>query len=167
MLSDSQRILIVSVMLTTLLWVIESFFLYKLSGNVKRGFRIWSKTLSDNALELFRKFDEPANYFIEPFMSGGNIYYSFIVVRDNEAIISPAHHLLFPCVAYVNLSKTHPSLEYRVGISHFFVFVIAFTYSAYLIIPFFTLVLIINYWIEIRSIDNFLNKKMRIKLFVK
>ena len=166
MFSDLQRILVVAAMLTLILWVIESFFLVELSGKTKRGVKIWSKSLSNSTLDLLKKLDYPSNHVIEPFWSRGRIIHSFIIFRNDEAIISPAPHSLFPCVAYVNFTKAHPNLEYRIGISHFFVFVIAFASTTYIIIPFFALTLAISYWIEISRIDNYLKRKLHVKHIV-
>jgi hypothetical protein len=163
MLSDSQRILVVAIMLTFVLWGVESFFLVKLSGKEKRGVKIWSKSLSNTTLDLLKKLDYPSNHVIEPFKSRNSTFYSFIIVRDDEAIISPAPHSFVPCVAYVNFAKAHPNLEYRGGISHFFVFAIAFASAAYFVIPVFALILAINYWAEISSIDNYLKRKLRVR----
>jgi hypothetical protein len=163
MFSDLQRILAVAAMLTLTLWVIESFFLVELSGKTRRGIKIWSKSLSNSTLDLLKKLDYPSNHIIEPFRSRGRIIYSFIIFRDDEAIISPAPHSFFPCVAYVNFSKAHPNLEYRVGVSHFLVFVIAIAATTYVIVPFFALILTISYWIEISRINNYLKRKLRVK----
>jgi hypothetical protein len=163
MFSDSQSILIVAIMLTFVLMGVESFFLVKLSGKAKRGVKIWSKSLSNATLDLLKKLDYPSNHVIEPFKSRGSTIYSFIIVRDHEAIISPAPHSFFPCVAYVNFAKTHPNLEYRGGISPFFIFAIAFASAPYFVIPVFALILAINYWAEISSIDNYLKGKLRVR----
>ena len=154
-------------MFLMLMWFIESFLLVKLRGNMKRGFKIWSKPLSNETRERLSLLSNPANYVIEPFRSRGTIFYSFIMVENNEAIISPYPRTIFPCVAYVNLFRPQARLEYRGGISHFFVFVLAFAYAFYLVIPIFAIILVIDYWVGIWDIDNYLNKKIHSRHIIK
>jgi hypothetical protein len=160
-LSNYQRILVLAIMFLVLMWILESFFLVKLHGNKKRGFKIWSKSLSNDMREYL---SNPANNIIVPHWfynnNEGAPVYSFIILENNEVIIRSATVALFPCVAYVNLIKPNAKLEYRGGVSHFFVFLLALAYSFYFVIPFFALILIINYWIVVRAIDNYLNKKI-------
>ncbi len=157
-LSNYQRVLVLSTMFLLLMWVFESFFLVKLHRNMKRGFKIWSKPLSNETREYLIN---PANNIIVPhWINWGAPFYSFIILKNNEAIIRPLTRAIFPCVGYVNLKKPNARLEYRGGVSHFFVFLLAFAYSFYFVIPFFALILIINYWIIVRAIDNYLNKKI-------
>ena len=156
-LSNSQRILVIAIMILGLMWVLELFFLTKLSGKMKRGFKIWSKPLSN---ELRESLANPAKTIIEPHRYRGTIFYSFIISENNEVIICSYPRTFIPCVAYVNLKNPKAKLEYRGGISHFFVIVLALVYATYLVIPVFALILTINYWVEIRSIDNFLSKKI-------
>ena len=156
-LSNYQRILITATMLLVLMWVVESFFLVKLYGNTKRGFRIWSKPLSN---EMRAYLGDPTKNILVPHRISGNIIYSFIIKKRDEVIICPFNRTIFPCVAYVNLIKPNAKLEHRAGVSHFFALFLALAYSFYSFIPFFALILILNYWIEIRIIDNYLNRKI-------
>ncbi len=158
LLSNHQRILVLSIMLLVLMWVFESFFLVKLHGNMKRGFKIWSKPLSN---EMREYLSNPEKSIIVPHRFNlGVLVYSFIILESNEVIIRPFTRAIFPIVGYVNLLKPNTRLEYRGGVSHFFVFLLAFAYSFYFVIPFFTLILIINYWVLVRVLDNYLNKKV-------
>ncbi|MCJ7483825.1 MAG: hypothetical protein MUO31_12780 [Thermodesulfovibrionales bacterium] len=158
-LSNYQIILVLAIMFLVLAWMLELFFLVKLSGNTKLGFKIWSKPLSSEAQEYLSNF---AENIIEPHQIGWQApVYSFIKVENNEVIIRPLRLTLIPCIAYVNLIKPNAKLEYRGGVSHFFVFLLAFAYAFYLVIPLFALMLVINYWVGIQVIDNYLNKKIR------
>jgi hypothetical protein len=158
-LSDHQRILVIGIMVLALAWYFESFFLIKRSGNMKRGFKFWRKRLSSKAQEYL--LSDPPKYLIEPHRVNLQIVYSFIIVADQEAVICPFYRSFFPCIGYVNLAKSNPQLEYRGGISHFLAFLLVLAYAYYLAIPIFALMLIINYWLGIWSVDSYLNKRIR------
>jgi len=87
--------------------------------------------------------------------------YSFVIVEDKEAIICPYYRSIFPCVGFVNLAEPNAQLEYRGGVSHFLVFLLAIVYRYYLVIPVFALLLIVDYWLAIWMVDAYLNKKIR------
>ena len=161
-LSDHQGILVLGIMFLALAWYFETFFLVRRFGKIKRGLKIWSRPLSSKAQEYLGSLaDNFAKYIIEPHRVNLAMSYSFIIVEDKEAIICPYYRLFFPCIGYVNLAKSNTQLEYRVGVSHFLVFLLAFAYAYYLVIPVFILILIINYWLGIWMVDNYLNKKIR------
>lgn len=151
-------------MFLVIAWYFESFFLIKHSGNIKRGFKIWSRPLSSKAQEYL--LNDPPKYLIEPHRVKLQIVYSFIIVADKEAIICPFDRLFFPCVDYVNLAKSNAQLEYRGGVSHFLAFLLVFAYAYYLVIPIFALLLIINYWLGIVLVDNYLNRKVNARRIV-
>jgi len=157
-LFNHQRILVLGIMFIALAWYFETFFLVRRFGKFKRGFKIWSRPLSSKAQEYLGNL---AKYIIEPHRVNLAMSYSFIKVEDKEAIICPYFRLFFPCIGYVNLTKSNAQLEYRGGVSHFLVFLLAFAYAYYLVIPVFILMLIINYWLGILMVDNYLNKKIR------
>jgi hypothetical protein len=158
-LSDPQRILVLGIMLLAVTWFFESFFLVKRSGNIRRGFKLWSKPLSSKAQKYL--LNDPPKYLIEPHRVKLQIVYSFIIVADQEAIICPFYRSFFPCIGYVNLAKSNPQLEYRGGVSHFLAFILALAYAYYLAIPIFALIMIINYWLGIWSVDSYFNKRIR------
>ena len=155
-LDNHQRILISAILFLVLLWALERFFLVKLSGNTKRGFKIWSKPLSSKLREYLTNLSENV---ISPYKFNFQTVYSFIQVESNEAIVYSFHPALFLCVGYVNLIQPNAKLEYRGGVSHFLVFLLAIAYGFYLVIPIFALILVFNYWMEIRIIDRYLNKR--------
>jgi len=162
-LSDYQRILVLTIMFFGLMWILESFFLVRLTGNIKRGFKIWSRPLPNEAQEYLSNLTKN---IIEPHRIGFQTVYSFIQVESNEVIVRQFHRTLIPFVAYVNLTKPNARLEYRGGVSHYFVFFLAFVNAFYFVIPLFALLLAINYWMEMRAIDNYLNKKIHTRCTV-
>ena len=157
-LSNYQKILMIAIIFLMLAYALESFFLIKLSGNTKRGFKIWSKPLSSKAQEYLSNLD---GNIIEPHQINMQTVRSFIKMEENEAIIRPLDLPPFPCIGYVNLTKPNATLEYRGGVSHFFVFLLAFAYAFYLVIPIFALILVINYWLGTWVVDDYLNKRIR------
>ena len=157
-LSNYQMVLVLSTMFLLLMWVFESFFLIKLYGKIKRGFKIWSKPLSNEAREYLIN---PANNIIVPHqINWGAPYYSFILLENNEVIVRPFTRAIFPIVGYVNLLEPNARLEYRGGVSHFLVFLLAFAYSYYFFILLYGLIVIINYLVLVRNLDDYLNKKV-------
>jgi len=157
-LSNDQRILGFTILFLFLAWFFESFFLTRRSGNIRRGFKIWSKPLSGKAQDYLTHLTK---HIIETRRVRLATTYSFVIVEDKEAIVCPYYRSVFPCVGFVNLGEPNAQLQYRGGVSHFLVFVLAIVYPYYLIIPVFALVLIINYWLSIWMVDSYLNKKIR------
>jgi len=157
-LSNAQRILVLTIMFLFLAWFFESFFLTRRSGNMRRGFKIWSKPLSSKAQDYLSHLTK---YVIETRRVRLATTYSFVIVEDKEAIICPYYRSIFPCVGFANLGEPNAQLEYRGGVSHFLVFLLALVYPHYLVIPVFALVLILNYWLSIWMVDSYLDKKIR------
>ena len=157
-LSNDQRILVLTIMFLFLAWFFESFFLTRPFGKIRRGFKIWSTPLSYNAQAYLSHLTK---YIIETRRVRLATTHSFVIVEDKEAIICPYYRSIFPCVGFVNLAEPNAQLEYRGGVSHFLVFLLAIVFPNYLVIPVFALILIINYWLSIWMVDSYLNKKIR------
>ena len=138
---------------------IESYNLIRAEGKIKRGYRLWSKPLPDGALEylsgLSREIVEP------PIKIGFSKISSFIRVENGEAVISyrkPGWRTSWPYVGYVDLTALEPKLEYRIALT-LHILVLALTYIIPFI-PFFVLMMGINFYVETRAIEAYVKGKI-------
>lgn len=138
---------------------IESYYLIRVEGKIKRGYRLWSKPLPDGAFQYLTGL---SNDIVEPpTKTGFSKVYSFIRVEDREAIISyrkPNWRTSWPYVGYVDLTAPEPKLEYRIALAlHILVLLLTYIIP---FIPFLVLMMGINFYVETKSIEAYIKGKV-------
>lgn len=138
---------------------LEVMFLIRYEGKIKRGFKVWSKPLSEDfrkyLLSLSADIVETRNNLFVKQKAG------FIRVRNGEILIRyrrPYWGTSWPYVGYVNLSDVEPVLEFRSSVlTHLFLapFILTIVF-----IPFMGGMMLFNYYMESTAVENFLKRKI-------
>jgi hypothetical protein len=133
--------------------------LVRYEGEIKRGFKIWSKPLSDDfrryLLSLSQEVIETRKTLFSERKS------AFIRIENQEALIYSRRlnwSTSWPYVGYVDLSEPDPVLEFRSSLPmHLFLMPFVFSIS---LIPFVVIIMLINYYMESTAIENFIKRKI-------
>jgi hypothetical protein len=139
--------------------VIDTFFLVKRAGKIKRGIKIWSEPLPAATrvfLErLTQEIVEERTLLFRPIVVG------FIKVENGEVLIQYRRKnwsTSWPYVGYVDLQKAIPVIEYRASLP-MHLLLLPFILSI-VGIPFVGLLMGVNYLMERGAILSFIRKQM-------
>ena len=145
------------------LGVIQTFLLLRRTGNrLKRGVKLYSRTLTSQELEFLQKMDK--DIFTkrkQQFLSFVENIVGFILARENERLIQfrkPRWGTSWPYVGYVNLAQPVPILEYRAS---FFMHLLLIPFiltgiGLVFVIP----MMFFNFRFETSAIDSYLQNQM-------
>ena len=133
--------------------------LIRYEGKIKRGFKIWSKPLSDDLKNylssLPRDVIETKKTWFSEIKSG------FIRVENREVLIysrRPNWGTSWPYIGCVDLSEPEPVLQFRSSLP-MHLFLLPFVLTG-VFIPFVIGMMMLNYYMESTAIENFLRRKI-------
>ncbi|MFN8453103.1 MAG: hypothetical protein U0401_00265 [Anaerolineae bacterium] len=145
--------------------VIDTAFLIKRTGKIKRGIRVWSEPLSPSMRAFLEGLTEDIVEERQLFFR--KVKVGFIRVENGEAVIQYRRKYWstsWPYVGYVDLRKVGP-IEYRASLPmHLCLLPFILTI---VVIPFVVLLMGVNYYMERGAILGFISKRMELTLIQK
>ncbi len=139
--------------------ILDTTFLLKRTGKIKRGIKIWSEplpaTMHTFLENLTDEIIEKRKYLFFSSVVG------FILAKNGEVLIQYRRKgwgTSWPYVGYVDLRQTDPRIEYRVSLPMHLV-LLPFILSI-VAIPFIGVLMGVNYYMERNAILNFVHKQV-------
>lgn len=161
-----QEIFPWALILFFILGTLETFLLIRENGKLRRGFLVWKRRLSKDEIRFLLKVKKnivvylPVEFSLKPLQQG------FLLSKKNEILLqfrTPRWRTGWPYVGFVNLQALEPCLEYRaaflmhvVPIGLFFIVSSLDISKTWLVFPFITGLMYLNFSIETKAIDKFL-----------
>jgi len=164
---DFGKYLIYSLLFFGVLGWIENYYLVRLDGRIKRGFKVWSKPIPEHLSKYLYSLHQNVVEYRKVGFS--RVLSAFIRVENNEAIIQfrkPHWTSGLAYIGYIDLNAVNPQLEYRGSIFGYIpilivsVLAILAASPAVFVILFFGIMLYINFSIETKAIDGFIREKL-------
>lgn len=154
--------LFVFMMILTIWGMIDTVFIIRLSGKMKRGVRLFTKPLPEPTKQFLQSL--ATDVVVKRKMLIGEATVGFIRVQGNERLIQsrkPRWRTSWPYLVYVDLNELTPVLEYRASLPVSLIFIPWFliTIPAPFLWIFFAGLIYMNCYMETKAIEEFLQQQ--------
>lgn len=149
-------------MILTLWGMIDTVFIIRLQGKMKRGIRLFERPLPETTKQFLQAL--PTDVIVKRKMMIGEATVGFIRVQGNERLMQtrkPRWRTSWPYLVYVDLNELTPVLEYRASLPVSLIFIPWFliTISAPVFWLFLAGLIYGNYYMETKAIREFLQRQ--------
>lgn len=158
--------LFVLMMILTIWGMIDTVFIIRFQGKMKRGLRLFNRPLPESTKQFLQALS--TDVVVKRKMMIGEATVGFIRVQGNERLMQtrkPRWRTSWPYLVYVDLSELTPVLEYRASLPMSLIFVPLFLIT--LPVPFLWLfwagLIYMNYYMETKAIEEFLQQQQESK----
>ena len=154
--------LFVLMMILTIWGMIDTVFIIRLQGKMKRGIRLFERPLPETTKQFLQAL--PTDVVVKRKMMLGEATVGFIRVQGNERLMQtrkPRWRTSWPYLVYVDLNEPAPMLEYRASLPMSLIFVLWFliTIPVPFLWLFLTGMIYLNYYMETKAIEEFLQQQ--------
>ena len=152
----------IAVVAIVVLYIIDLKTFRSFDGDIRRGIKISSKSLSDQQKQYLENLSGDVVEYGETLF--GKDMSAFIRKQNGEVLIYAKQSYGFrwrrswPLVGYINLATFNPVLEFRSSLP-FVLFLISLALSIFLL-PFIIVIGVIGFSMEIQTIEKFLQNKV-------
>lgn len=154
--------LFVLMMILTIWGMVDTVFIIRLQGKMKRGIRLFERPLPETTKQFLHAL--PTDIVVKRKMMIGEATVGFIRVQGNERLMQirkPRWRTSWPYVVYVDLNELTPVLEYRASLPVSLIFIPWFliTIPVPFLWLFFAGLIYMNYYMETKAMVEFLQQQ--------